>query len=429
MPDFDVIIVGAGVAGSVAGYVLAKAGNDVLIVERGNFAGSKNMTGGRLYSHSLEKVIPGFYQEAPVERKITKERISIMTPESSFSIDFQSSTLLGRRTKDSYTVLRSSFDRWLAEKAEEAGANIVTGIRVDNLLVKNNKVAGIIAGDEIMEARAVILADGANALLAQKAGLRKELVPSQVSVGVKEIIQLDERAVEERFNLNSGEGLSWMFMGSCTEGKIGGGFLYTNKDTISIGLVLNISEITGSQKSLPELMEEFKQHPSIKPLIEGGTLLEYSAHIVPEGGWDMLPRIYDDNVLIVGDAAGLVINIGYMVRGMDLAVESAVLAAETLILAKEKDDFSAATLSNYQKKLEESFIGQDMKLYRRFPRFMESTPRLFKEYPELLMSLLASLFVVDGQPQKPLRKKVMQELSKVGYVNLMKDLWKGAKVI
>ena len=131
--DFDIIVVGSGCAGGVAAYVAASAGKSVLVVERGNFAGAKNMTGGRIYSHSLKQVFPDFESEAPVERKITHERIAMMDPSSQMTVDFTSSEL-GEEGKDSYSVLRGPFDQWLAEKAEEAGAEYICGIAVEELI-------------------------------------------------------------------------------------------------------------------------------------------------------------------------------------------------------------------------------------------------------------------------------------------------------
>ncbi|MCR4672517.1 MAG: FAD-dependent oxidoreductase, partial [Lachnospiraceae bacterium] len=149
--DFDAIIVGGGLAGLSAGIVLANAGLGVMLVERGDECGMKNMTGGRLYGHSLEKIIPGFAEEAPIERKVTHEKISLMNEKGSLDIGFNSLKLKDAEEEASYTVLRAKFDSWLASKAEEAGVEMVTGIRVDTCLVdENGAVYGIEAdGDEI----------------------------------------------------------------------------------------------------------------------------------------------------------------------------------------------------------------------------------------------------------------------------------------
>ncbi|MGJ7922009.1 FAD-dependent oxidoreductase [Neobacillus sp. LXY-4] len=424
---YDAIIVGAGVAGSVAGYILAKEGLEVLIIERGNFAGSKNMTGGRLYSHSLEKIIPDFAKEAPVERKVTREKISMMTETSAMTIDYSSESL-AVQGKDSYTVLRADFDQWLAEKAEEAGAQLIPGIRVDELLVKDGKVCGVIAGEDELESETVIIADGVNSLLAQKLGFRGELKPHEVAVGAKEVIELDESVIEDRFQLNKGEGAAWLFAGSPTAGRIGGGFLYTNKSSISLGIVCTLSDLEKSPKTVAQMLEDFKSHSSIQPLIKDGKMVEYSAHLVPEAGYHMIPKLVGDGVLVIGDAAGFCINIGYAVRGMDLAIASAEAAAKAVIEAKAKSNFSEATLSKYQSLLDESFIMQDLKLYKKFPHFMENE-RIFNQYPEMVTRMMDDMFVIDGTPSKPLMSNMMQHVKQVGLMNIIKDGIKGVRAL
>ena len=221
---FDVIVVGAGMAGCTAAYLMAKAGLEVLVIERGETIGSKNVTGGRLYSHSLEKIFPDFAKEGPVERKITKERISFMTATGATTVEYAAEKL-GEQGKATYSVLRSHFDPWLAGKAEEAGAMFITGIRVDEVMVRDGKVCGVVAGGEEMEADVVLLADGVNSLLAQQLGMKKELDPRQTAVGVKEVIQLGEEKINDRFGVVDGEGAAILYAGDVTGGNIGGGFL------------------------------------------------------------------------------------------------------------------------------------------------------------------------------------------------------------
>jgi electron transfer flavoprotein-quinone oxidoreductase len=426
---FDAVIVGGGIAGSVAALMLAREGLEVVVVEKGSFAGSKNMTGGRLYSHSLEGIIPDFAAFAPVERRVVKERISLMTETASTMMEYTSDRL-AHKGADSYVVLRGVFDRWLMEQAEAAGAMSVTGIRVDDFVYHDGRVAGISAGGEEMLADIVILADGANSLLVEKCGLRKtKISPHQIAVGAKEVIGLDEKTIDDRFGLNPGEGAAWLFAGYPSGGVAGGGFLYTNKDSISLGIVVTLSEFEKSEKSVHRLMEDFKNHPAIRPLIKGGKLLEYSGHMVPEGGYNMIPCLHSDGVLVVGDAAALVINTGYTVRGMDLAVSSAVYAAKAAIAAKKEGDFSSASLSRYRKSLDESFVIKDMKQASRFPHFMENTPRIFNKYPEMADEIMGNVFVVDGGTPESMLSKLMGPAKKVGLLTLIKDGIKGVRAL
>jgi electron transfer flavoprotein-quinone oxidoreductase len=424
---FDVIVVGGGLAGSTAAYVLAQQGLAVLIIERGNYAGSKNMTGGRLFAHSLEKLIPNFAGRAPVERRVVREHISMLTEHDAVTMSFHSPRL-AETGSDSYVVLRGKFDRWLFDRAEEAGAIAAAGVKVDRLIVENNRVTGVICGGEEMKANVVILADGVNSILAEKAGLRKRVQPAQVSVGVKETYELPAKVIEDRFGLTRDEGAACLFAGSPSNGLVGGGFLYTNKESLSIGLVLGLQRIGESDKTIEEMMAAFASHPAIAPLIKNGKLLERSGHVVPEAGLSMVSTLYGDGFLICGDAAGFCFNIGYMVRGMDLAITSGELAARAVLEARERGDFSSASLKSYKTMLDKSFIMNDLSVYKNFPDFMDN-PRIFKQYPAMVSNIMADMFVVDGKPAVPLRKKAMKHLKAVGLINLAKDGLKGMKSI
>jgi electron transfer flavoprotein-quinone oxidoreductase len=420
---FDLIVVGAGPAGSAAAITAARAGLEVLIIDRADQPGEKNLTGGRLYAHVLAGLIPDYADSAPFERKVTREVISMLNPDSCFSMDF-SSQLLGREGQDSYTVLRAGLDAWLAEQAEEEGAVLASSVRVDALHTRDGKVCGVVAGEDVLEGDCVILADGVNSLLAQQAGLKQELKPGQVAVGIKEIIELPSGVIEDRFNLNPGEGAARLFVGDCTKGLPGGGFIYTNKDSLSLGLVFNLKAASQTKEQFCEIAQAFKQHPQIAKLVEGGQILEYGAHLVPEAGLAMKPKLVSDGVLVAGDAAGFVINTGYLLRGMDLAMQSGVFAAQAALEAKQRDDFSAAGLAGYERLLQESFVMKDLNTYASAHGFMEN-PALYGEYPDLIVKIFREMFTVDGTPAQPVMKKAMPHLKRFGLTRILKDAWKG----
>jgi len=425
---FDCIIVGAGPAGSTAAYELARQGLEVLLVERGDTAGSKNMMGGRLYCYSLHRIIPNFWEEAPVERRVEKEELSFLTEHGAMTISLDNEAL-GEAPSHSYVVLRADFDAWLAGKAEEAGAMIATGIRVDDLLWAGGKVCGIKAGEDEILSDVVIAADGVNSLLAQKAGLRGELRPEHVSVGAKSVIALPKKTIEDRFCLRENEGAARLFVGAGTKGAPGGGFLYTNKESVSFGLVFNLGALVEAGVSVAEAVEDFKFHPAIRPLFEGGEVVEYSAHLVPEAGLAMKPRLFTGGMLVAGDAAGFVINTGFMVRGMDLAVTSGALAAKAVITAKEKGDFSADTLKIYEDFLRQSHVYSDLEAYKNVPELLEE-PDMYTTFPSLAVDILTDLFKVKGNPPERVQKMVMRHLrQKTSLWKLAKIGWKGARSI
>ncbi|ENG2549236.1 TPA: FAD-dependent oxidoreductase [Citrobacter farmeri] len=424
---FDAIVVGAGVAGTVAAYIMAKAGLDVLVIERGNSAGSKNMTGGRLYAHVIERIMPGFGQQAPVERKVTREKISFMTEESATTLDYhrEQADVPGQA---SYTVLRNRLDPWLMEQAEAVSAQFIPGVRVDALIREGNQVTGVQAGDDILEANVVILADGVNSILGRSLGMVPASSAHHYAVGVKELIGLSPEQINDRFNLSGNEGAAWLFAGSPSNGLMGGGFLYTNRDSVSLGLVCGLGDMAHAQKSVPQMLEDFKQHPAVRPLIQGGKLLEYSAHMVPEGGLAMVPELVGDGVMIVGDAAGFCLNLGFTVRGMDLAIASAEAAAHAAIVAKERNDFSARTLTEYKSELEKGCVMRDMQHFRKIPALMEN-PRLFTQYPRMVADIMSDMFTIDGSPNQPMRKMILSHAKQIGLMNLLKDGIKGVTAL
>ena len=427
--DFDVIVVGAGCAGSVAAYVAASAGKSVLMVERGNYAGAKNMTGGRIYSHSLKEVFPDFEQEAPLERKITHERIALMDHESAMTIDFTSPEL-AREGADSYSVLRGPFDQWLAEKAEEAGVEAIYGIPVEELIKdESGRVIGVRAGEDEITGQVVILCEGTNSMLAERCLGNPRPKANQMAVGIKETFELPASTIEDRFLTPEGEGAAMLFVGDCTNGHVGGGFMYANKESISLGLVTTISTTAEQDMPVYQMMENFKNHPMVAPMIRGAKMVEHSGHMVPEGGYNLIPRYIFDGCLLAGETAGFCMNLGYQVRGMDFAVASGRMAAEAACEAIDKGDTSAAGLASYKTKLEDSFVIKDLQTFQAWPATMEHWDRMFTEYPTMVREIFNGLFAVDGKPQQHLAKRMMPIIKKRGLFSLFKEIRKAVKAL
>jgi len=421
---FDAIIVGAGPAGSACAYLLAKEGKNVLVIERGDSVGSKNLTGGRLYTYALELVEPGLHAQAPLERKVVHEQIMMLGESSGVTIDYMDYSFK-EDVPQSYTILRAPFDEWFAGKAEEQGAMVASGIRVDDLIIDGDKVIGVKAGEDDMYADIVIAADGINSFMGQKAGLCSELTPHMVGVGVKEIIELPADTIQKRFNLASDEGTARVILG-CTQGIQGGGFLYTNKDSISLGIVYSPESAAKQEKSIQEIFQDFKMHPAIYPLIEGGTTVEYGAHLVPESGLKGVPKkLYRDGFLVVGDAAGFCINTGTILRGLDLAIVSGVAAARAIISAQN----SVEVGPNYVRELEKLNLTPTMKLFAGWPE-ITSIPRMTSAYPQLANDALKFMFTVDGNVPVKMPKAMMKIAKKhVSIGQLLADGWKGVTSI
>lgn len=423
MADFDAIVVGAGCAGSVAAYELAKAGKSVLLLERGNYAGAKNMTGGRIYSHALKEVFPNFEEEAPLERRITHEKISLLTSDANCTVEFTSAAM-GVSGQDSYSVLRGSFDQWLASKAEDAGAEAIYGIPVESL-IKNEagRVMGIKAGEDEITAEVTILCDGVNSLLASQAVGAKRPPASEMAVGVKQVIALPAQVITDRC-LASGddEGAAWLFSGDATHGSFGGGFVYTNRESISIGIVAGIQSVIDKGISpVYQMLEDFKGNSAVAPIIKGGTVVEYSGHMVPEGGMNIMPPLTGDGVMLAGESAMMCVNLGYQVRGMDYAIAAGMHAGREAAKAIDAGDTSKQGLSSYVAALEGSFVMRDLDQYRKVPAFMGGFTRMFNEYPAMACGVMNTLFIVDGKPVQPLRAKLKPIVKSVGLMNILHD--------
>lgn len=424
---FEVVVVGAGPAGCAAACSLARAGVEVLLVERAKFAGAKNVTGGVLYGSVLNQLIPEFWKEAPLERRVQRHVVSLLSEKSSVSIDFNTDNS-GHPATAGYTVLRAKFDRWFAQKVEEAGGMVITGSRADDLILEDGRVAGIVAGGDRIPAKVVIAADGVNSLLASRAGLGVNLSPANVNQGVKEIIRLPRQTIEDRFNTGPDGGTAVHFLGFCTRGVHGGGFLYTNQDSLSLGLVVQLRALMEGKLRSVDLLESFKEHPTVRELIRGGAPVEYSAHLVPAGGLAMLPRLYADGMLLAGDAAALVLATGRALEGLNFALASGMAAAETVKLAREKGDFSRESLSHYAALLAQGFVLQDLKRFQGAPRFLEN-PRLYRTYPDLACALAGRVFEVDGRPKETAWRLARQEMKdRVSLCQLLLDAAAARKI-
>lgn len=415
---FDVIIVGAGPSGSAAAYRLAQAGKSVLLIERGDFPGAKNVSGGRLYSYALEMVERGLSSKAPLERAVVSEQIMLLSEERSAQITFTELSS-EKQIAQSYTVLRAVFDEWFATQAESQGAMLASGICVDALLEQRGEICGVVAGEDEIEADWVIAADGVNSLLAQKAGLRTDLEPRLVGVGVKEIIELPAEKIESRFGLHPGEGAARIILGG-TDGIHGGGFLYTNRESVSLGCVLSAEALSQSRRSIHAIFQDMKLHPALFPLLEDGRTIEYSAHLVPEAGWKgVASNLHRPGFLVIGDAAGFVINQGYTIRGMDLAIVSGLAAAQAVIESPTRQAVGSA----YLQQLEKMGLIAAMKQFAGLPVLMEN-PRFYNEYPRLITEVGRLLFSIDNVSPTHLRKGLIQLVRRNGGIAaLIKDAW------
>lgn len=413
----DVIVVGGGPAGISCAVTIARAGKNVVLIERGKFSGSKNVFGGAIYAQPTREIFPDFEKTAPLERKNVEHKYALLGEEDSTIISYKKK----HENPISYTVIRGKFDRWMAEEAKKEGVILVEETVVRELIVENERVVGVKTELENYYSDIVVLADGVNSLLAKQIGLRGNIEPEDVAVSVKEVIKLDKEKINDRFHVDDKEGCVYEIFGGSMLGMLGLGFMYTNENSVSIGLGVTMNELIENKVKPYELLDKLKAHPSIAPLIKGGELLEYSAHLIPEGGFKKVPLLYGAGVMVCGDAAMFVNNLHW--EGTNLAMISGKIAGETAVIALGKHDYSENTLSRYQEALEESFIMKDLRTYKDLMGVMsERRQEFLGYYPKKINSFFEMFTSVDSEPKKDKYRKFIKTFFKDRkFITLFKD--------
>lgn len=425
---FQVIVVGAGMAGITAALFLARAGVEVLLLERGPYPGSKSVSGGAIYALSTRELLGEFWQEAPLERALVDHQYWLMAPDSAVKMGFKSMAY-NNPPYNRFSILRADFDRWYASKAVEAGAVLWTGCKGEDLLFEGKKILGIrVSGSYEGELYTdlVIMAEGANPLVAERAGLVPKPSSQNMGLYVKETLYLPEETINERFQLKRGEGAVIGLLGDATAGIIGTGSIYTYKSHIGINLGISVKTLVQKRVRLSRLMARVKAHPVIEPLLSGAKTVEYVAHMIPEGGYNAVPQVVFDGGMLTGDSASFVNG----THGINLAMYSGRFAADTAIQALKHGDLSAKGLKGYWDKLDKSFILQDLKDNRNVPELYQKNPTLFTDYINLLNQVsmqITTVYPVTRKAKRGIIRK--QAFGAVPPGKMLMDMYKTFKVI
>lgn len=410
---FDAIVVGAGPSGNAAAYTMAKQGLRVLQLERGEYPGSKNVQGAILYAHALEKIIPDFREDAPLERHLIEQRLWTMAETSYTGVHFRSEDF-NEEKPNRYTIIRAQFDKWFSQKVREAGVVLLCETTVLELLRDpHGKVIGVQTDreDGAVYADIVVLAEGVNGLVGQRSGLRPVVAAESVALAVKEMHFLPRDVLESRFNLQGNEGVVIEAMGTITAGMTGTAFLYTNLESISVGIGCIVSDFAESEQTPYGLLEAFKAHPGIRPLLAGSECKEYAAHLIPEGGYNAIPELFGDGWLIVGDA-GQFVNAVHR-EGSNLAMTTGRIAGETIAGLKQHGaPLNKANLTEYRRRLNESFVMKDLKKYRKIPNFLHKNRHVFDLYPKLFSGAAQNWFRVNDDDKRTKEKQIMTSFRK-----------------
>jgi electron transfer flavoprotein-quinone oxidoreductase len=373
------------------------------------------MYGGVVYPRILDGLHPQWWQEAPVQRWVTRRSTMVLTETQALTVDFRSAAW-GQPPYNGATAYRPDFDHWLAGKAEAAGADLLTSTTVTGLL---RDPAGAVIGvrtdrpDGDLRAGLVIACDGVNSFLAKEAGLYGPQDADHYTLGVKESIALPKEVIDERFNVRDRDGVDIEIVGG-TGSVNGGAFVYTNLDTLAVGVVLKLPKLAAQQRRPEEIIATLKAHPAIAPLVEGGEVKEYSAHLIPEAGLAMIPQLAGDGMLVAGDAAALCLAAGIWLEGVNFAMASGIAAGEAANEALAANDTSRVGLGGYERRLSASFVLRDHRKLRRAPELVLSD-RVQHLYPQLVAGVVEGMFRVDNPRPKPgLRKLLGRERKRLG---------------
>ncbi|MFO7583307.1 MAG: FAD-dependent oxidoreductase [Anaerolineales bacterium] len=410
---FDVIVVGAGLAGATAAVMAARGGLNVALIERGPAPGSKNYFGGALYTHSLVDIYPDFFERnPPLERPVTETGFWMLSKDGMVRATVQGGKI-NSDPIDAFVAMRAKFDAWWAEQAKKEGVFLITKTVVEDFIREGEKVVGVVTDrpDGEIHAPVVIVCEGVNNLLTQKLGLIKhDFKGEKTALAVKQLISLPAETINTRLGLHSKEqGLAISVVGDVSMGLPGLGFLYTGTDSISVGVGVTLDALTESGIKPYELLQRYLNHPMIAPLIAGGQLMEYGAHLIPEGGWSTMPKLYTDGVMIAGDAASMVNAMHW--EGTNMAITAGKAAGETAVEAHKKGDFSASTLSAYRKRLDNTFVMKDLHQYRNMARFLHTHPDFMDIYPNFVNDALGMFFTGFGKPKKKLYSDIFKSLT------------------
>jgi electron-transferring-flavoprotein dehydrogenase len=392
--DADVVIVGGGPAGMACALRLSQlidehnakhpdaqlTKENIYVLEKAREIGQHCLSGALLDPRSMRELLPGFEKEAPLDAEVSKESVYFLTQKGRFKLPITPPPL---RDHGNYVISLNRFVKWLGTKVEETGITVFTGFAGSELLFDGNRVTGVRTDDKgvdkqnqqksnfepgyDLKAKVTILAEGPRGSLTkqliEKFNLAKDRNPQTYGVGVKELWEVPSGRIAP------GEVIYTMGWPLTTK-EYGGAWIYGSKDSVvSLGFVIGL-DYPDPRLDPQRVLQEFKRHPHISKLIEGGKMIRYGAKSLPYGGWWAIPPVAGDGWMILGDSAGFLNS--QRLKGIHLAIKSGMLAAETAFEALKQADSSTATLGEFQKSVDKSWIKDELWKVRNFHQGFEN---------------------------------------------------------
>jgi electron transfer flavoprotein-quinone oxidoreductase len=382
------------------------------------------MYGGVIYPRILDEIVPHWWESAPIDRFVTRRVTQVLDGDRSVAVDVRCARW-GEPPYNGVTAYRSQWDAWLAGLAVDAGATLLTSTTATGLVRTSGRVSGVATDrpDGEIAAELVVAADGANSFLAREAGLFRRFDATHFTLGVKEVIGLSRTEIESRFALADREGYDAEMVGA-TGSVPGGGFLYTNLESIAVGVVLSLPELARAGVRPEALLADLKAHPAVAPLVRGGELLEYSAHLIPEGGLAAMPRLGCPGLVVTGDAAGLTLAAGLWLEGVNFAMASGLYAAQSFLASPER------ALAGYEQRMKDSFVLADHRRFAGAPTLIMGEFLQREQGPLLCDVAEAAFTVTNPAPKRGLVAiaRAARTQRHVRWRDLLTSLWRALRV-